>query len=201
MTSMQGSALASNLRIVGLLGRAYIPRPGQQLKEGPMTATRAKSVERPADVQLFLRIKHPSLDPAEITRTLDIEPERAIAAGANVSSTGVRRLHSESYWIAKLPTTSMMELAKRAREGLATHETPLGLSRDDLIALMGATVQDVPILFRLRRLEVHQEFFDRINRDGGSVTLIVDRDETVRPIVLKLALKKLAELGIAIEID
>jgi hypothetical protein len=166
-----------------------------------MKATRAKSIEHPTELQLFLRIKHPSLDPAEITRTLDIEPERAIAAGADVSSTGVRRLHTESYWIAQLPTTSMRELAKRAREGFAARETALGLSREDVVALMGATAQDLPILFRLRQLEVHKEFFDRINRDGGSITLIVDRDETVRPLVLKMALEKLAELGLALEMD
>jgi len=166
-----------------------------------MKATRAKPVDHPTELQLFLRIKHPSLDPAEITQALEIEPERAIAAGADVSSTGVRRLHTESYWIAQLPTASMLELAKRAREGLASQEAGLGLSREDLLALRGATVQDVPILFRLRRLERHKEFFERINREGGSVTLIVDRDETVRPLALKVALKKLAELGIALEVD
>src|SRR5712671_4296339 len=47
--------------------------------------------------QLLLRIKHPSMDPAEITRALRLEPEHAASAGDSVSTAGKRCVHSESY--------------------------------------------------------------------------------------------------------
>lgn len=165
-----------------------------------MKASRAKPLERPSELQLFLRIKHPSLDPAVITRALGMEPEQSIAAGADVSRTGVRRLHSESYWIAKLPTTSVVELATGYRESTLT-EGAAELSGEDLLAMMGATERDVRIAARLKRFENQQEFFRRINADGGSVTLIVDRGDAFEPVVLKHSLKMLAELGIALEVD
>jgi hypothetical protein len=164
----------------------------------------AKALEQSSGPQLFLRIKHPSLDPASISEALGIEPEQAIAAGSALSSAGVRRLHSESYWIAKLPTPSIRQLAERLRErlgeGLLSDALP-PLSKDDLLATMGATEQDVRISMRLKRFEPHKEFFERINAEGGSITLIVDRGESLDPVVLKHSLKKLAELGIALEVD
>lgn len=165
-----------------------------------MRARRAKPVEHPSELQLFLRIKHPSLDPAEISQTLDIDPAQAIAAGSDVSSTGVRRLHSESYWIAQLATTAIRELVERFREGLGTEEI-VSVGKDDLLAMMGATGHDSRIMFRLKPFEAHKEFFERINSEGGSVTLIVDRGDSVEPVVLKRALAKLAELGMTLEVD
>jgi len=164
-----------------------------------MKATRAKPVDRPSEMQLFLRIKHPSMDPATISQALGIEPEQAIAAGTDVSSTGVRRLHSESYWIAKLPMASIIELTGSFQAGISLE--PALVSKEGLAALRGATGQDVRLLALLERFEAHEEFFDRINADGGSITLIVDRGEENQPVVLKRALRKLAGLGIALEVD
>lgn len=165
-----------------------------------MKASRAQPLERSSGVQLFLRIKHPSLDPAAISEALGVQPEQAIAAGSDISSAGVRRLHSECYWIAKLPTTSITEWVERAQEGLANEAPPI-VSKEDLLAMMGAAEQDVRISMRLKRFEAHKEFFQRINADGGTITLILDRGETLEPIVLKHSLKKLADLGIALEVD
>jgi hypothetical protein len=163
-----------------------------------MKAARAKPAARSSDLQLFIRIKHPSLAPAEISNLLDMEPEEAVAAGLGESSTGVRRLHSETYWIARLPTTSaFFEAAKHSKEGFLDGSASL-MTKAEVVEMMDATLHDVPILASLKCFDSHQEFFARINRDGGSVTLIVDRDE--QPLVLKHALKKLATFGIALEL-
>jgi hypothetical protein len=163
-----------------------------------MKASRAKPAARSAELQLFIRIKHPSLAPAEISRVLNMEPEEAVAAGPGESSTGVRRLHSETYWIARLPTTTpFAELAKRSKEVFLDATVPL-MTREEVQEMMGATQHDLPILASLKCFDSNQDFFARINRDGGSVTLIVDPDE--QPIVLKQALKKLATFGIALEL-
>jgi hypothetical protein len=163
-----------------------------------MKAARAQLAASSPDLQLFIRIKHPSLAPAEISRMLDMEPEETIAAGFGESSTGVRRLHSETYWIARLPTKSPAELVQGFREGMFDLSTPT-MTKEEVMEMMSASVHDGPILSALKRFDSVQDFLDRINREGGSITLIVDRGD--QPIFLKHALKKLAAFGIALELD
>ncbi len=79
---------------------------------------RPQPKESPQEPRLFLRIRHPTMDPREITRALAIEPIQTVAAGA-VTESGVHRLHSESYWIAQLPVASMRELTEGYRAGAA----------------------------------------------------------------------------------
>lgn len=166
-----------------------------------MKPARSNPQPETVDWELFLRIKHPTLDPADISAALDIEPEESIAAGPQVSSSGVRRLHNETYWIARLATVSFADVAARMREGKHQAELMAQFSREEVLGLMGASTHDMSILMRLKRFERTRAFFERINRDGGSVTLIVDRSEREQPVVLNRCLAKLAELGIALEID
>lgn len=165
-----------------------------------MKPSRSQQPQPAEELQIFIRIKHPSLDPTEITRNLDMQPEQTIAAGANISSTGVRRLHNETYWIARLPSITTAELVGHVRDNPFEDFASM-LRKEELIGLIGASEHDMRILLRLKRFESNQDFFDRINRDGGSVTLIVDRGDPDQPVVLKHALKKLVTLGIALEID
>lgn len=152
--------------------------------------------------QLFLRIRHPAMDPAEITRTLAIEPIETIAAGA-VTESGVRRLHSESYWIAQLPVASLHELAERYRAGGMTLQPTLSVNKEELVALVGASEWDVRILVQLKELEAdaHRKFIQRVIGEGGSVALLVSRGDQRAPFVIKRALPKLAQLGIELEVD
>jgi len=152
--------------------------------------------------QLFLRIRHPAMDPAEITRTLTMEPIETIAAGA-VTESGVRRLHSESYWIAQLPTSSLHELAERYRAGGRTLQPTSPVNKEELLALVGASEWDARILLQLKELEAdaNHEFIQRIIGDGGSVALLVSRGDQRAPFVIKRALAKLAQLGIELEVD
>jgi hypothetical protein len=151
--------------------------------------------------QLFLRIRHPAMDPAEITRMLAIEPIETIAAGA-VTESGVRRLHSESYWIAQLPVTSMHELAEKYRAGMSLLPT-MSVNKEELLSLVGASEWDVRILAKLKDLETgaNREFIQRIIGEGGSVALLVSRGDQRAPFVIKRSLAKLAQLGIELEVD
>jgi hypothetical protein len=152
-------------------------------------------------LQLFLRIKHPSMDPREMTRILAIEPEQTITAGTVVSG-GVHRLHSESYWIAELPGTSAGELIENPRAGVQDLSM-LGPKRDEVLALRDATVDDIRILLRLKTcgVDTHHAFLQQVNREGGSVALLVNREGERAPFTIKRALAKLAQLGIELEID
>ena len=54
---------------------------------------------------VFLRIRHPSIDPDELTRVLGLEPAHAWAAGSprpSSDASAVRGIHRQSYWVAPL---------------------------------------------------------------------------------------------------
>jgi hypothetical protein len=163
---------------------------------------RPQPQREPRSLQLFLRIKHPSLDPREITRVLAIEPTQTIIAGTSVSSGGVRRLHSESYWIAELPAASLHETVEKYGSG-AMDLPRLDLKNNELLALGDVSECDIRILLPLKAsgIEAHQTFLQQVNREGGSVTLLVNRGDEGAPFVIKQALAKLAQLGIELEVD
>jgi hypothetical protein len=165
-----------------------------------MTA-RPQQQREPEGPQLFLRIRHPTLDPREITQALAIEPIQMVACGSSVEGT-VRRVHSESYWIAQLPTTWMRELVEKYRGGVRDLAM-LKVSKEDWLALGGGSEWDVRILLQLKEIvaEKSRPFLQQVIREGGSVTLLIERGEDRSPFVIKKALAKLAELGIELEVD
>ncbi|HTV50180.1 MAG TPA: DUF4279 domain-containing protein [Steroidobacteraceae bacterium] len=58
----------------------------------------------PDNFTVSLRIRHPSIDPAEITRTLGIEPQHSWRAGEGRRTAQGQRLegsYRESYWIGE----------------------------------------------------------------------------------------------------
>ena len=141
------------------------------------------------------------MDPQEMTRALAIEPIQTVACGSSVEGV-VRRLHSESYWIAELPMSSMRELVAKYRGGVQDLSL-LRITKEDWLSLSGATEWDVRILLQLKEFEAEQPraFLEQVIRDGGSLTLLVERGEQRAPFVIKRALARLNELGIELEVD
>ena len=175
-------------------------------------------------LQLFLRIKHPSLDPAKISGALGMEPEHAKSAGEAISAAGRRTLHSESYWIAQLPTAvrpmSVSADVLRDYKTLATtavseEKTALqlrllarnahslqGLTKDDVIELIGASPIELILVPWLRKFSLQSQFFSVINADGGSVTLVVQLRNAEHSVRIRPMLsRRLAAAGIELEID
>src|SRR4030095_2809211 len=75
-----------------------------------MDARRASQPSYP--FQLSLRVRHPSIDPAAISRELQIEPEHSFRAGDlrdSTRSAAVTPAHVESYWLATIDPTSLLE--------------------------------------------------------------------------------------------
>jgi hypothetical protein len=107
-------------------------------------------------------------------------------------------LHSETYWIGRLAVPSVDELVKKVREQALSQQPALG--KEEFAHVMGSSMHDVRIMSQLTSFERNKAFFDRINREGGSITLIIDSGEAERPIVLNKTLRKLAELGMALEV-
>jgi hypothetical protein len=186
-----------------------------------MTANSQRKLD--SSVQLFLRIKHPSIDPREISKMMDIEPEHAVQAGQSISAKGKRTLHSESYWIAQLPTPAFpvaisAEALQDHRASLSTASTAekvtitrqfarnayalQGLSKEEIVGMIGASRIEMTIMPWLRKVAAQREFLTSINTDGGAITLVVQLRNAEHPLRIRPELaRRLADAGIELEID
>jgi hypothetical protein len=128
-----------------------------------MEARRASQPSYP--FQLSLRVRHPSIDPAAISRELQLEPEHSFRAGDlrdSTRSAAVTPAHVESYWLATLDPASLLAgTALAPRIGPEIHAIAL-TAVDSALTILITSV--------LRR---HAEFFRRIESEGGEVRLIV----------------------------
>ncbi|HKQ16843.1 MAG TPA: hypothetical protein VJT80_25730 [Steroidobacteraceae bacterium] len=131
-----------------------------------MEARRAPQPSYP--FQLSLRVRHPSIDPAAISRELQIEPEHSFRAGEPrdpTRSLAVAPVHVDSYWLA---TLDLEKLLLGMPETALVHEITRHTQTIAINALEPAlTILTTSILKR------HAEFFRRIQSEGGEVRLIV----------------------------
>jgi hypothetical protein len=129
-----------------------------------------RSISPPLPFELLLRIRHPSVDPAELSRELGLAPRHFFRAGdprekrtnfAPVST------HPESYWLGSLDATSWpadswlsgfanLEFAQKEFAKAATRNLGSALS-------FGA----------IRYLRANAALFKRIRDEGGRVSLLV----------------------------
>jgi hypothetical protein len=142
----------------------------------------------------FLRVRHPSIDPGEITRVLGLEPAHAWAAGSPRGEAATARgAHAESYWFAPLGESIWSQQAGNdEREAGQPWQFPS---------------QTLPLetflLTLMRQLAPHQRFFARLHTEGGSCELAVtlsasDRFSIELPAGL---LRSLAALDMSITLD
>ena len=156
--------------------------------------------------ELAIRIRHPSLDPAEITRELKLEPEHSFKAGdPRTSSSGIAAasVHAESYWLShieagRLPSPALFDeppIARRLRAGMAAVERMRAVAGDSL----GITLTACVLLF----LGPHREFLRRVKNEGGTVALLVEISASNVP-GFKLTpdvSRVLSDLGITVEFE
>ncbi|HVF15892.1 MAG TPA: hypothetical protein VNA21_03245 [Steroidobacteraceae bacterium] len=157
-----------------------------------MTAS-ARQTQSAAPARIHLRIKHPDLDPEEITQTLSMSPEHTLEAGRSGSSA----LHADCYWIAPLHFAMLDEPGG----GGASRQS---ISRDASIAQVSA-LQMMPhesiVGFALRQLQSHQSFFQRIHDEGGTATLLITTDNPGSMTIEPALARKLADMSLALELD
>jgi hypothetical protein len=127
--------------------------------------------------EVMLRVRHPTLDPAELTETLRMEPEHCWKAGdPRVSQSGqpMGGQHRDSYWSAPLPVESVG----------------------------GAPVsREVALSQQLLSLSRHRDFFKRLQGDGAELSLVVEIPSAsgLAMTLNALALRRAADLNIEIE--
>jgi hypothetical protein len=157
-----------------------------------MEARKLQSEPQPFD--LSLRIRHPSIDPDEISDELKVEAEYSFRAGdPRPSGSGISSVHGESYWVGPVGTDDTVEVPLR--------EFRLAQQR-----LAAATLRSLGWALFLRVthfLNAHAALFRRIKSEGGQASLLVSilpgqvESFSIGPEVSRI----LADLGITIEFD
>jgi hypothetical protein len=129
---------------------------------------------------ISLRLRHPSIDPAMITRTLGMKPQHTWQAGAprrGPAGEALESVHRESYWMAR-----MME--------------------EPQLALAGVSVESV-LMQTLAHLRRSQSFLEQLHAEGGAaelyVSLFARADFRLELSAQSLAL--LGRLGLAVALD
>jgi hypothetical protein len=129
---------------------------------------------------LSLRIRHPSIEPGEITRTLGIEPQHTWKAGDARRGAGGETLdgtYRETYWMARL-----MEAPQVSSDHVSVEST---------------------LLKTLAQLRRSLQFLSDMNADGGVAELhisIFARDAFTLEL-LSESLALLGRLGLAIAFE
>ena len=171
---------------------------------------RQLSEESIGPVRLSLRIRHPAMDPAEISTALGVEPEHCFKAGDPRTGPAQERRtgrHSQSYWLAPVTAESWAEPIDPALLSAIEAQYPgrdLSLSPESLgKATRNLRSQSVEtVLFHgLRRLNTHQAFLQRIQNDGGDVALLFGlAPDSAADFTLPVGMSRLiVKLGISLE--
>jgi hypothetical protein len=171
---------------------------------------RQVSEESIGPVRLSLRIRHPTMDPDEISTAIGVEPEHCFKAGdPRTGSAKERRTgrHSQSYWLAPVTAESWAEPIDPAFLSAIAARYPghdLSVSAENLREatrnLRSRSVE--AILFScLQRLNTRQAFLQRIQSDGGDVALLLGlAHDSAADFTLPLAMSRLiVKLGISLE--
>jgi hypothetical protein len=155
-----------------------------------MTASaRPSATSVPA--RIHLRIKHPKLDPSEITRILSIAPEHTLPAGRSGASAA---LHADCYWIAALHF-AMLEEPMLGAQPSASRKTSAQVTALQMMpheSIVGLAV---------RQLQSHQRFFQRVLEEGGGATLLITTEKPGSVTIEPALARKLADMGLTLELD
>jgi hypothetical protein len=155
---------------------------------------------QPAPFQLSLRIRHPSLDPAVISRELRIEPEHSFRAGQpRNSKTGLAlaAVHTESYWLAPLDPWSWF--------GILPFEQLQGkvIPQNIIDYTVTSNLTGALGLCAVRFEKAHAALLNTIRSEGGEISLLV----TLSPAVVDTfslpsqISRTFGELGITLEFE
>jgi len=142
-----------------------------------MEATKRAQLQ-PLPFQLSLRIKHPSMDPATISKELRIEPEHSFRAGQpRRSRSGVApgAVHTEAYWLAALNPGTWFQ-----NPSIADPHN-LNVSRKSVDAAAVWTLPWALSLCAVRFSTSHGALLQKLRLEGGEVSLLVTLAATSVP--------------------
>ena len=158
----------------------------------------------PAESEAFrlaLRVRHPSMDPTELSRAFRIEPEYAYRAGSkrpSRSNLTAPSVHSDSYWLGELaPTAQLLHLSFAGVQQVAQRQQTAPRSN------LTCNLTWALALTCARVLKTQADLLRRIRAEGGDVTLLVTicSDELASFSLLPEATRLFGELGVSIEFE
>jgi len=165
-----------------------------------MPATKLATLQ-PLPFQLSLRIKHPSMDPADISKELGIEPEHSFRVGQpRHSKSGLvpAAVHAESYWLAPLDPASWF-----GNPSFAEPLKSLAITQKHIDAAVARNITWALSLCVARLSKLHCAPLHKIRSDGGEISLLV----TISPTVVSSfslapeVSRMFGEMGIALEFE
>jgi hypothetical protein len=144
-----------------------------------MTPSRASQVVpgTAIDYAMSLRVRHPNMDPAALTKALHLEPLHSWRAGEprrSVTGVALGGEHRESYWSAPL-----------SGQAVGSAAFPLELFLGQQLVQLGR----------------HRELLSRVQAEGGQISLLIEM-APAENAVLTLSTgvsRKLADLNIEVE--
>lgn len=149
--------------------------------------------------ELALRIRHPSMDPAVLSKELGLEPTHTFRAGQlrePRSSASPASVHTESYWLGTLdPAAWLLDIWPTGRASMPVTAAVTARARQSLGSALDLTAR---VLVR-----AHVALFERIRVEGGQACLLVSLSPTVvdsfsmAPEVSQI----FGQLGITIEFE
>ena len=148
----------------------------------------------PNDFSIALRIRHPSIDPAEVTRKVGIDPQHAWRAGeprhVDDDDAG-SALHRETYWVGLLPPPVL-------------GPSPWGQRVDESLSRAAALPQ-ASLYFTLLNMKRSASFWREFADQGGTVECLLqvhkaDRFQLDLSQALLLALVDL-RITLSIEVE
>jgi hypothetical protein len=155
---------------------------------------------KPPPFQLSLRIRHPSMDPADISKELGIEPEHSFRSGQprhSKSGLATVALHTESYWLAPLDPESWFGTAPFGP--LAN----MAISQKLIDSVVSQNLAWSLSLCAVRFNKAHAAWLQTICAEGGEISLLVTLSATtVNAFSLPPQVSRLfGELGITLEFE
>jgi hypothetical protein len=165
-----------------------------------MMEARELSKSQPPPFELSLRIRHPSIDPADLSRRLGLEPKHSFRAGEPRQSRSELKsasVHGESYWLGTLDPTSWP--AENWFSGFAD-AVP---ARRDLGRAVTRSLGWALLLSARRLHRAHAALLERIRIEGGQVSLLIALSPVeVESFSLTPEVSRMfSELGITIEFE
>jgi hypothetical protein len=162
---------------------------------------RALSSTQELAFELALRIRHPSMDPDDLSKELNLEPTHTFRAGQlrePRSSASPASVHAESYWLGTLDPAAWLSDIWPA--GFASSASSAAQPVTPAVWQDLGSALDVTARLLVRS---HVALFERIRLEGGQVCLLVSLSPvavdsfSVAPEVSQI----FGELGITIEFE
>jgi hypothetical protein len=164
-----------------------------------MQATK-RPEQKPISFQLSLRIRHPSMDPALISKELRIEPEYSFQAGQPRhlrSSIAPAAVHTESYWLAALNPSAWIgnqRFPEPHSSVITQKQIETAFARNLTWALS---------LCAVRLSKSHGALLHKIRADGGEISVLVtlSADAVSSFSLAPEAARAFGELGVTLEFE